>query len=418
VSLGDFNVVHPIGKGGSANVFLVTRKERARTSRQPYRLALKAVPKHQAFDTDTTLQHVLDERLALQLVSDHPFVITLRHAFQTTQALYLVTDFCQRGDMLSGLLSQRPGSRISEEEARPLFAQIALALEHLHAHSIVHRDLKAENILLADDGSIRLADFGLSKVLTTGRFGRTKSFCGTATAMSPQIISSRSTYGIATDLWSLGVLLYRVLVGRSPFDLPKGRARSAFSRAADDREIFSRIQNDEPVFPSYVSPEARELIRGLLRKEEPARFNMSDLQESAFFESVDWDETLERGRDASAAIDSVSAVSASAAAESSCTSMATSLSTDSGDTTANFNMTRLADVKLVDKSVVAIEAAAAGATSVKPSIIKRVVSSAALSSRNKRPSSTSIIGYAYSPMEDNELILNSRSNSQASLDHA
>jgi serine/threonine protein kinase len=411
VSLADFVVRHPIGKGGSGNVFLVTRRSHVPSSRQPHRLALKAIPKHHAFNSDSSLQHCLDERLALELASDHPFIITLRHAFQSEKYLYLVTDFCHRGDMVTGLLNQRPQARLSEREARPLFAQIALALEHLHSRSIVHRDLKLENVLIADDGSIRLADLGLSKVLSTGRFGRTKSFCGTPSSMSPEVVGNSSAYGIAADLWAYGVLLYRCLVGRSPFDLPKGRARSALTKAADEREVFRRIRQEEVYYPPHLSPEASELLVGLLQKNEASRFNLSDVQEAAFFAGVDWEETLENGRIAASTMDACVAGGGTPLSSKVSEESISSLSSTSCDTQAHFNMARLAGVELHDTASTSGDGANAKATcrerasgSKQPSLLNRIASGAGIKAMRKRPSSTSIIGFAYSCMDENDII--------------
>lgn len=281
--LNDFSVVAPIGKGGGGEVYMARQKGYASP------LAMKVVQKHDAFYSDGSLRHALDERLVLELVRGFPFVIRLTHAFQTEKALYMVSEFCSGGNLRT-LLKKQKGGRLHESVARGIMAQVVLALEHLHSLNVIYRDIKPDNVLLTADGDVRICDFGLSKVLATGRYGRTRSFCGSTSYMSPQIVSHKP-YGIATDLWSLGALFFRMLVGRGPFDAPADRA-GANNEA---REIEKRIQLEDVVIPGYLSAEAREMLEGLLRKNEERRTNLEDLKESVFFKDVDWDVMLDQG---------------------------------------------------------------------------------------------------------------------------
>lgn len=282
-SLTDFEVVAPIGKGGGGAVFLVREKGDDRP------LAMKVVQKHDAFHTDGSLRHALDERVVLELVRGFPFVVTLRHAFQTNTALYMVSDFCAGGNLRT-LLGKHNAGRMPEDDAKRIMVQIILALEHLHQLNVIYRDLKPDNVLLSADGDVRLCDFGLSKLLSTGRFGRTRSFCGSTSYMSPQIVTNKS-YGIATDLWSLGALFYRMLVGRAPFD----QSSNQLGSRNKPEDIQRRIQLEDPSFPSFLSANACEMLEGLLRKDEERRTNLQDLKEALFFEGVNWDEELEQG---------------------------------------------------------------------------------------------------------------------------
>lgn len=252
-------------------------------------LAMKVVQKHDAFYSDGSLRHAVDERLVLGLVKEFPFVITLTHAFQTDTALYMVSHFCPGGDLRTMLKRQRHG-RMPEQRARGIMAQLVLALEHLHSLNVIYRDVKPGNVLLSADGDVRLCDFGLSKVITGGRSGRTKSFCGSTAYMSPQIINARS-YGIATDMWSLGALFFTMLVGRTPFE----KASAAMAADNDVAHIEKRIVTEEPKYPSFLSKPATDMIAGLLRKNEEERTKMKDLKKSMFFVGVDWTAILEEG---------------------------------------------------------------------------------------------------------------------------
>lgn len=389
--LSDFTVEQAIGKGGGGQVFLVRPREE---SKKKFRLAsssqyyaMKVIPKYKVFHSDASLQHTLDERLGLQLAASHPFIVTLRHAFQTEKSLYLLTDFCRGGD-LRGLLNRRSKSRLAEEQAVRIFAQIVLAIEHLHSLNIVYRDLKPDNVLLTADGDVRLCDLGLAKILSTGRWGRTKSFCGTVSYMSPEVVRQRP-YGISTDLWSLGVLLYRCLVGKMPFDHVHGS--SSLARNANDADTLRRIIQDDVSFPSektgILSPAALELLRGLLEKDDAKRFNLEEVKESAFFSGVDWDLVLERGTAARDASD-MSVVSSSDSSSVSSVEL------------ANFDLARVRDLEVSEsemKPQPAVKPPTPHGVCNKKARVKGTVKHLTRSHTflRRRPSSTSVIGYAY-----------------------
>lgn len=270
-SVSIFSDIIPIGHGGGGNVYLVTHNSR--------RYALKVIAKAHVLASSSTLRHTLDERLSLEILRGVPFIVRLEHAFQDANAFYLLTEFCSGGD-LRGLLKRSPKRRLSEATARPLFAQIISAVSVAHSHDIIIRDIKPDNILLTAGGDVRVCDFGLSKILP-GRFRRTKSFCGTTQFMSPDLLS-RKPYGISIDLWGLGALFYTVLVGITPFEDPTNREN-------EKHDIYGRIRTDDPIIPQRLSQDARDMIEGLLRKEEHLRWNLSELMECRYFSGVDWE---------------------------------------------------------------------------------------------------------------------------------
>lgn len=388
--LSDFEIIRAVGKGGSGEIFVCRHKS------DPQLLAMKVVQKFNAFHSDTSLQHSLDERLALQLAADHPFIVRLRYAFQTERAMYLITDFASGGDLRT-MLNRRPAKRIDEDEARTLFAQLLLALEHLHSLNIMHRDIKAENVLLDADGNLKLCDMGLAKFLPTGRFGRSKTFCGTIGSMAPEMALRRKPYSIAVDLWSFGVLLFRCLVGRMPFgDLAN---KSPLARTADDNEILRRIIQDDILFPSdasgLLSPEARALLKGLLDKDESKRLNLEEVKEAAFFAGLDWDAVLASEKTEQALAGSAASVVSSEGLS------------DEIDELSNFELGRVANLKLNpdeirDHGQVRRASKSLGSPSASraTSMLKRIASSGHM---RKRPSETSIIGFAYTHVSAKEM---------------
>ncbi|KAK1861382.1 hypothetical protein I4F81_003966 [Pyropia yezoensis] len=236
------------------------------------------VQKFDAYHSDGSLRHAVDERLVAELATGgSPYVLALRHAFQTPSALYLVSEWCGGGDLRSAL-RRRPGGTLSRSEAVRLLSQLVVAVGVLHRLGVVHRDIKAENVFLASappvaaDGGpdlsaavIRLGDMGLAKKLPAGRHGRTRSFCGTDEYMAPEVVLGRP-YGTAVDWWSLGVLAARLLTGRLPYTGPPG------GRPATNHRLFESIVTEEPNLPAGLDAHVEALLRGLLHQDESHRW--------------------------------------------------------------------------------------------------------------------------------------------------
>lgn len=364
----DFKVSGALGRGGGGEVFLV--RERATDILR----AMKVVRKHDAFHSGFSLRHAMDERLVLELARGSPFIVRLAHAFQDAGALFHVIEFCAGGDLRT-VLRRAPHGRLDEDAARKIFSQVILALEHVHSLNVIYRDLKPENVLLTNAGDVRLCDFGLAKVLTTGRFGRTGSFCGTTAYMSPEVVG-RKNYGIATDLWSLGALFFRVLAGRAPFDDMRADVLHADNTP---NEVHQRIQLDDVRLPGFLSKDAREMLEGLLRKREEDRWNLEELKESRFFAGVDWDDVLDKGRKAR--------------------EMPEEKLSDE-EALKNFDQERLKDLKVhgeADRKIEISDATPPGRPTPRRAV--EGLSSRFLSLR-KRPDPTEIVGFGYSFASD------------------
>ena len=155
VGLNSFNTISVIGKGAYAKVILVRKKSDGKY------YAMKVLKKDK-IKQKKQVKHVIDERNILVNIPDSPFLVKLYHSFQTTKKLYFVMDYCKGGELFNLLLKF---GRFSENQTRFLVCQIILALEHLHKYGIIYRDLKPENVLLCEDGYLKIADFGLSKIL-------------------------------------------------------------------------------------------------------------------------------------------------------------------------------------------------------------------------------------------------------------
>lgn len=283
-SLSSLSVHGPIGRGGGGKVFIASKKPEDKL------IALKVIDKSAAFRSAKTLTHALAEPLVMSTLPAHPFVLPLEFAFQTSSNIYLGTPLCPRGDLATylrrqGLPAKKPyshrcGNRLSESEARLVLSEVLLALEHLHKHGIVYRDLKLENILLDANGHVRLADFGLAHKLS----GRTKSVCGTRNYVPPEMIRGWE-YGFEVDMWSFGVLAWRLLTGRFPFG--SGRTRDVFRRIRGNGCEIVRA-------PSGISREAAEMLKGLVVRDRESRWSVEEAKGCRFFNKVDWECVLRK----------------------------------------------------------------------------------------------------------------------------
>ena len=202
----DFDFLKLIGRGTFGRVFQVRKKD----TRRIY--AMKVLSKKEIV-AKKEVAHTIGERKILQRSLECPFLVGLKFSFQTEKELFFVTDYKCGGELFWHL--QKEG-RFNEDRARFYIAELILALEHLHKYDIVYRDLKPENILLDATGHVALCDFGLSKPdLTNDQL--TNTFCGTTEYLAPEVLLDEKGYGKHVDFWSLGVLLFEMCCGWSPF---------------------------------------------------------------------------------------------------------------------------------------------------------------------------------------------------------
>ncbi|XP_077817227.1 ribosomal protein S6 kinase alpha-4 isoform X3 [Macaca mulatta] len=257
VSVENFELLKVLGTGAYGKVFLV-RKAGGHDAGKLY--AMKVLRKAALVQRAKTQEHTRTERSVLELVRQAPFLVTLHYAFQTDAKLHLILDYVSGGEMFTHLYQRQ---YFKEAEVRVYGGEIVLALEHLHKLGIIYRDLKLENVLLDSEGHIVLTDFGLSKEFLTEEKERTFSFCGTIEYMAPEIIRSKAGHGKAVDWWSLGILLFELLTGASPFTLEGERNTQA--------EVSRRILKCSPPFPPRIGPVAQDLLQRLLCKDPKKR---------------------------------------------------------------------------------------------------------------------------------------------------
>jgi len=277
VSLNSFSTISVIGKGSYAKVLLVKKKDTG----QHYALKLL---KKTLIEQKKQQTHVQTERDILVEVHKHPFLVDLHYSFQTERALCFVLEYCPGGELFNLLQKRR---RFTEEQARFYAGQMIFALDFLHSKEIVYRDLKPENVLLDAQGYIKIADFGLSKQKV--RENDLKSVCGTSEYLAPEIIMKMG-YGKAVDWWTLGSIIYEMLVGVPPF------------YCQNKQLLFDMIKLQKPNYPPYLTPTSVDLISSLLKKDYTKRLGSkggaSEIQKHPWFASLNWDLLLAKKCDA------------------------------------------------------------------------------------------------------------------------
>ncbi|KAA3476045.1 putative serine/threonine protein kinase IREH1 [Gossypium australe] len=304
-SIDDFEIIKPISRGAFGRVFLAKK----RTTGDLF--AIKVLKKADMIRKNA-VESILAERNILISVRN-PFVVRFFYSFTCRENLYLVMEYLNGGDLYSLL---RNLGCLDEEVARVYIAEVVLALEYLHSLHVVHRDLKPDNLLIAHDGHIKLTDFGLSKVglinSTDDLSGpavsgtsllddeqpqlsasehqqerrKKRSAVGTPDYLAPEILLGTG-HGATADWWSVGVILFELIVGIPPFN------------AEHPQIIFDNILNRKipwPRAPEEMSLEAKDLIDGLLTEDPNQRLGAkgaSEVKQHVFFKDINWD-TLAR----------------------------------------------------------------------------------------------------------------------------
>ena len=202
---------------------------------------------------------------------EHPFILTLRYSFQTSTHYFLIVDYVNGGDLFKHL--KRRGN-FSEPEARHYGAQIIPALEHLHSQNIIYRDLKPENVLVDKDGYIKLSDFGISKQIKHS-LDLTNTMVGTPEYIAPEMFSARQGYGVEVDIWSLGCLLYELVVGQPPF---KDTFVNSKQEAINPQRLRELIVTEDIPLKPYFSKQFSLLLEGLCTKNVRGRLTLQQVK--------------------------------------------------------------------------------------------------------------------------------------------
>nr|AML76401.1 putative LOV domain-containing protein [Phelline lucida] len=298
IGLDHFKPIKPLGCGDTGSVHLVELKGTGEL------YAMKAMDKSVMLNRNKVHRACIEREIISLL--DHPFLPTLYTSFQTSTHVCLITDFCPGGELFA-LLDKQPLKIFEEQSARFYAAEVVIGLEYLHCLGIIYRDLKPENILLQKDGHVVLTDFDLSfwtsckpqvlkhalpkkkrrrrseppPTFVAEPFTQSNSFVGTEEYIAPEIITGAG-HSSAIDWWAVGILLYEMLYGRTPF------------RGKNRQKTFSNILHKDLTFPSSipVSLAGRQLINALLNRDPASRLGSNGganaIKAHSFFRGINW----------------------------------------------------------------------------------------------------------------------------------
>ncbi|CAF3508699.1 unnamed protein product [Rotaria socialis] len=263
MKIGKYFLEKTIGKGNFAVVKLATHCDTQQ------KVAIKIIDKSRLDPGD---HKKLEREIAVMKSLIHPYIIRLYEVMESKNLIYLVTEYAANGELLDLLIREK---RLSEPKAKEKFRQLVLAVEYIHSKSIVHRDLKAENLLLDSQGNIKVADFGFANIFYPD--SKLQTFCGSPPYAAPELYQCLPYSPEKVDIWSLGVLLYVFVCGHLPFDS---------NNLADLRK---RVLSGNYRLPFYLSSDCSSLISHMLIVDPNQRYTINDIKKHSWFTSNDSD---------------------------------------------------------------------------------------------------------------------------------
>jgi serine/threonine protein kinase len=268
-SLSDFELVRTIGIGSFSHVDLCFHVKAERFC------VLKVMSKERILALNQQ-DHIASEVRILRLIA-HPNVAALYGTFQDGVNLYVCLEFLAGGEVFSHL---RTLGTFDVDVTRFYASEILVVLQSLHAHGIVYRDLKPENLVFSCEGHIKFIDFGFAKEISD----RTYTLCGTPEYLAPEIVRGEGA-SFCSDWWAFGVLVYEFLVGRSPF------------AEENENAMYQRICRGDVEYPPTMDPVTRNLLDGLLRVDASRRLGCTaigaeEIKQHPWFQGIDWRKVL------------------------------------------------------------------------------------------------------------------------------
>ncbi|XP_054453157.1 serine/threonine-protein kinase SIK2 isoform X2 [Anoplopoma fimbria] len=253
VRVGFYDIERTLGKGN----FAVVKLARHRITKTE--VAIKIIDKTQL---DAVNLEKIYREVQIMKMLDHPHIIKLYQVMETKNMLYLVTEYAKNGEIFDYLAKH---GRLSELEARRKFWQILSAVEYCHNRNIVHRDLKAENLLLDGHMNIKIADFGFGNFFQPGE--PLATWCGSPPYAAPEVFEGQQYEGPQLDIWSMGVVLYVLVCGALPFDGPTLPV------------LRQRVLEGRFRIPYFMTEDCEHLIRRMLVLDPSKRLSVAQIKE-------------------------------------------------------------------------------------------------------------------------------------------
>ncbi|OAX43216.1 Pkinase-domain-containing protein [Rhizopogon vinicolor AM-OR11-026] len=267
--IGQWKVGRTIGKGSSGRVRI------ARHSKTGQYAAVKIVSKNVLMNSIRELaeptEHVLlsiEREIVIMKLIDHPNIMRLYDVWETSTELYLILEYVEGGELFDYLCNK---GRLSTFEALTYFQQIISAIDYCHRLNIAHRDLKPENLLMDQNKNIKVADFGMAAWQVSSQTGLLQTACGSPHYAAPEVIMGKEYNGRAADIWSCGVILFALLVGRLPFD------------DEDLPTLLDKVKSGMFDMPSWIDPFAKDLITKMLQKDVVKRITIPQILTHPFY---------------------------------------------------------------------------------------------------------------------------------------
>ena len=263
--IGDYLINEELGSGGFGKVVSGTHIPTGE------KVAIKIMDKEQIMSDELNKERVLNEISILKIVR-HNNIVKLYEVMETPQKIYLVMEYCDSGDMFDYIVAKQ---HLSERQACVFFQELIDALSYLHSQNIVHRDVKPENILLQTFGkslTCKLIDFGISRTYTLDKLISTP--CGTASYAPPEMHKGEEYYGLLSDVWSAGVLLYAMVCGYLPF-----------CEEDEDTNIDNIIKGNYEI-PEEASPDLKDLIKHIMDIDPLTRYDIDQIKKHPWYNLV------------------------------------------------------------------------------------------------------------------------------------
>ncbi|CAF0868718.1 unnamed protein product [Rotaria sordida] len=259
MKIGKYFLDRTIGKGNFAVVKLATHCDTQQ------KVAIKIIDKSRLDPSD---RKKLEREIIVMKSLVHPYIIRLYEVMESKNLIYLVTEYAANGELLDLLIREK---RLSEPKAKEKFRQLVLAVEYIHSKNIVHRDLKAENLLLDGRGNIKVADFGFANVFYPD--SKLQTFCGSPPYAAPELFQCLPYSPEKVDVWSLGVLLYVFVCGHLPFD------------SNNLAELRKHVLAGQYRLPFYISADCSSIISHMLTVDPNQRYTINDIKKHPWFMS-------------------------------------------------------------------------------------------------------------------------------------